>query len=215
MTVTQVDLSSLYDSNIYFVDGGRKTLLVDTGTGFSPEPSIDSVRKLLNGRKLDYLVLTHRHFDHVGGMARIIKEFSPGRVMAGERDAGPLREGDSEATMGTAFGGRIERTAVEGLKEGDVIDLGGRILKVIETPGHTVGSICLYDEEGKALFTGDLFFMNGVGNTTDPTGDVEALRASLRKLAGYDIAGLYPGHGPYLIRDGYQQLRGAMRMMGA
>ncbi|MDD4185256.1 MAG: MBL fold metallo-hydrolase [Candidatus Methanomethylophilaceae archaeon] len=215
MTVTQVDLSSLYDSNIYFVDGGGKTLLVDTGTGFSPEPSINSIRKLLNGRKLDYLVLTHRHFDHVGGMARIIREFSPGRILIGEGDAGPLREGDSEATMGTIFGGKIERTDVEGLKEGDVIDLDGWTLTVIETPGHTVGSICLYGAERKALFTGDLFFMNGVGNTTDPTGDPGALRESLRKLEGYDIVCLYPGHGPYLVRDGYQQLRGAMRMMGA
>lgn len=215
MTVTQVDLSSLYDSNIYFVDGGGKTLLVDTGTGFNPEPSIKSIRKLLKGRNLDYLVLTHRHFDHVGGMARIIRDFSPGRVLVGEGDAGPLREGDSEATMGTAFGGKIESTDVEGLKEGDVIDLGGWTLTVIETPGHTVGSICLYDAERKALFTGDLFFMNGVGNTTDPTGDPRALKASLRKLEGYDIVCLYPGHGPYLIRDGYQQLRGAVRMMGA
>ena len=90
MTVTQVDLSSLYDSNIYFIDGGRKTLLVDTGTGFNPEPSLNSIRKLLNNRRLDYLVLTHRHFDHVGGMARIIKEFSPGRILMGEGDAEPI-----------------------------------------------------------------------------------------------------------------------------
>lgn len=214
MTVTQVDLSSLYDSNIYFIDGGRKTLLLDTGTGFNPEPSLNSIRKLLGGRSLDYLVLTHRHFDHVGGAARIIKEFSPGRILIGEGDAKPLREGDSEATMGTAFGGRIEKTDVEGLKEGDVLDLGDWTLTVIETPGHTTGSICLYDAERKALFTGDLFFMNGVGNTTDPTGDEGELRESLRKLSGYDIVGLYPGHGPYLIRDGYGQLRGAMRMMG-
>lgn len=190
-------------------------MLVDTGTGFNPEPSLNSIRKLLNNRRLDYLVLTHRHFDHVGGMARIIKEFSPGRILMGEGDAEPIREGDSEATMGTAFGGRIERTDVEGLKEGDVLDLGDWTLTVIETPGHTAGSICLYDAERKALFTGDLLFMNGVGNTTDPTGDAGELKASLRKLSGYDIIGLYPGHGPYLAKGGYEQLRGAMRMMGA
>lgn len=215
MTVTQVDMSTLYDSNIYFVDGGKKTLLVDTGTGFNPEPSLNSIKKLLNGRELDYLVLTHRHFDHVGGTTRIIKEFSPRRIFIGEGDAEPLREGDSEATMGTAFGGKTEKTDVEGLKEGDILDLGDWALIVIETPGHTTGSICLYDAGRKSLFSGDLFFMNGVGNTTDPTGDVRELKASLRKLSGYDIAGLYPGHGPYLIKDGYEQLRGAMRMMGA
>ena len=117
--------------------------------------------------------------------------------------------------MGTAFGGRIERTDVEGLKEGDVLDLGDWTLTVIETPGHTAGSICLYDAERKALFTGDLLFMNGVGNTTDPTGDAGELKASLRKLSGYDIIGLYPGHGPYQTKGSYEQLRGAMRMMGA
>ena len=96
--------------------------------------------------------------------------------MAGE-GAQPLRDGDSEATMGTAFGGRIERTAVEGPKQ-NVIDLGGMVLRVIETPGHTVGSICLYDEEGSAFHWGSILHER-VGNTTDSTGDAETLKASL------------------------------------
>lgn len=215
MTVSQVDLSSLYDSNIYFVDGGERTLLMDTGTGFNPDPSIASIRRLLAGRELDYLVLTHRHFDHVGGMGRVIREFSPREVMIGEKDAEPIRNGDSEATLGTRFGGTIGKTEAAGLRDGDGIDLGEYVLTVVETPGHTIGSVCLHEREKGILFSGDTFFVNGVGNTTDPTGSADMLAASLRRLSGLEIEGLYPGHGPYLTKGGREQLGAAMRMMGA
>ena len=81
------------------------------------------------------------------------------------------------------------------LKDGDIIDLGDASLTVIHTPGHTPGSICLYDPVSKVLFTGDTVFEGGSFGRTDIGGDEEQMIASLEKLTKVDAAALYPGHG--------------------
>jgi glyoxylase-like metal-dependent hydrolase (beta-lactamase superfamily II) len=78
------------------------------------------------------------------------------------------------------------------IKEGDIID----DLEVICTPGHTIGSICLYDETSKSLISGDTVFGDGgYGRYDLPTGDRAALIASIEKLKGLRIDGVYCGHG--------------------
>jgi glyoxylase-like metal-dependent hydrolase (beta-lactamase superfamily II) len=150
MAIEQVELAQLFDSNIYLISG-KRTILIDSGIGFQSDDVNASVKKLLNGRKLDVLVLTHRHYDHVGGANAIIREFSPSEVYIGEGDAEPLRKGDRASTLGAAFGGALDPMDVIGLKEGDIIDIGDHKLRVIVTPGHTIGSICLFDEVTGAL----------------------------------------------------------------
>ncbi|MCK4247341.1 MAG: MBL fold metallo-hydrolase, partial [Methanomicrobia archaeon] len=68
-------------------------------------------------------------------------------------------------------------------------------LEVLHTPGHTDGSICLYDEAKKIMFSGDTFFIDGIGRTDLPSGNEEALKESLERLASLDIEKVYPGHG--------------------
>ncbi len=213
MTIKQIDPVVLFDSNIYLVTGADKTALIDTGTGFNADPLISSIRSELNGRHLDYIILTHRHYDHVGGLGRMIREFSPEKVFAGAKDAEPLRSGDSESTLGTKFGGKIEPMDVVDLREGEILDLGGHRLVVIETPGHTIGSICLFDETTGSLFSGDTVFVGGVGNTVHPTGSSEMLLRSLERLSNIDCMGLYPGHGPSVDRGGREQIEKGLRMM--
>ncbi|MFA6804304.1 MAG: MBL fold metallo-hydrolase [Candidatus Methanomethylophilaceae archaeon] len=213
MTVVQLESALLYDANMYVVIGSEKTALIDTGTGFQADASIASLKKVLDGRPLDYVFITHRHYDHVGGLGRIIKEFSP-VVFAGEADAVPLRQGDSESTMGTKFGGKIEPMDVTGLKDGEKFQMGGHNLIVIDTPGHTAGSISLYDEITGALFTGDTVFVDGVGRTDTPTGSSAQLIDSLKKLRKVDCKGFYPGHGPALEKDGNEQIERGLRTMG-
>lgn len=211
MTIQQIEPAVLFDSNIYLVIGETKTALVDTGTGFGADATVASLKKALGGRKLDYVIITHRHFDHVGGLGRIIKEFSPA-VYAGKADADPLIAGDSESTLGTKFGGKIEPMDV---KYFDVeLDLGGHILSCIDTPGHTIGSICAIDKVTKALFAGDTLFVGGVGNTDHPTGSSAMMIESLKKLSKIKFKGLYPGHGPYITDGGMDQIQKAMKLMG-
>lgn len=71
-------------------------------------------------------------------------------------------------------------------------------LEVVHTPGHSPGEICLYWPEHKALFSGDLVFVDGVGRTDFPGGDLDALIRSIQRVAELDVELLLPGHGPTL-----------------
>ena len=215
MTVIQLESALLFDSNMFVVIGSEKTALIDTGTGFQIEPYLKNLETVLDGRPLDYIFITHRHYDHVGGLSAMIDRFHPAAVYAGRLDAEPLRQGDSESTLGTKFGGHIPPMDVKDVKEGDVFDLGGVRLRVIETPGHTIGSICLLDEVSKDLFSGDCFFVDGVGRTDHPTASPVDMCASLRKLRDVDFSGLYSGHGPVVDKDGKRFLERAIQIMGA
>ena len=213
MSIIQIEPALLFDSNMYLIIGSERTVLIDTGTGFAVNSTIDSLKKGLDGRPLDAVILTHRHYDHVGGLRAIIKEFSP-KLYAGPDDAKPLREGDSDSTLGTKFGGRIDPMEVIDFREGDRINLGGHVLTPIYTPGHTIGSICVLDEVSGSLFSGDTVFVDGVGNTTHPTGSEKLLIESLRRLNRIEFNGLYPGHGPFVTKDGKRFVEKGLRMMG-
>ncbi len=214
MTIQQIEPALLYDSNIYLVSGSKGVALIDTGTGFQSGLLMDRITDALAGRELDVIILTHRHFDHVGGVSSIISKFNP-KIYAGGADASPLRAGDSESTLGTVFGGHIEPMDIIDFNDGDVIDLGDHKLRCIETPGHTIGSICILDETTGSLFSGDTFMVGSVGNYSHPTGSADMLVDSLRKLLNIEFDGLYPGHGPSVKSNGKQFLLGALNIMGA
>ena len=213
MAIEQVELAQLFDSNIYLISGSR-TVLVDSGIGFQADDINASVRTMLNGRKLDVLVLTHRHYDHVGGANAIIRDFGPSEVYIGKDDAEPLRKGDRASTLGAQFGGPLDPMNVTDLNDGDIIDIGEHRLRVIATPGHTAGSICLYDEITGALFTGDTVFVGGIGRCDLPTGNANKLIDSLKKLNTLKINGFYPCHGPAVPRGGNEHVTNGLRMMG-
>ncbi len=214
MSIQQLEPALLFDSNMYLIMGSDRTALIDAGTGFKVDSTIQDLKQKLAGRPLDMIILTHRHYDHVGGLRAIIKEFSP-KLYAGPDDAAPLREGDSESTLGTKFGGSIDPMDVTDFREGDTIDLGGHVLRAICTPGHTIGSICVLDEVSGSLFSGDTVFVDGVGNTIHPTGSDKMLIESLKKLSNIQFKGLYPGHGPTVSDNGQKYVANGLRMMGA
>ncbi len=213
MTIRQIEPALLFDSNIYLVIGSEETALIDTGTGFESDVILSRVADALDGRSLDHVILTHRHYDHVGGMAGILSRYNP-LIHAGRFDAEPLRKGDSESTLGTKFGGKISPMDVIDFTEDVSIDLGGHILTCIETPGHTVGSICILDKVTGSLFSGDTFMVGSVGNYSHPTGSAVALIDSLNKLSNINFDGLYPGHGPSVRTNGKQFVGKALQIMG-
>ena len=188
-----------FSGNIFLIDA-EKPCLVDTGW----EPDIaycaEEVRQILRGRRLEYIVLTHRHIDHVGGAMSFYGEFG-GEMLAHEADADALINADQESTGATIFGGRILPMPVSKLAEGREIDLGsGESVRVMHTPGHTVGSMCLIS--GDSLFSGDTVFADGgVGRWDLDTGDYGQLLASVERLSGLDLENIYPGHGPCVEGD--------------
>jgi glyoxylase-like metal-dependent hydrolase (beta-lactamase superfamily II) len=124
--------------------------------------------------KLKYIINTHGHFDHVGDDA-YLKEATGAVICLHSEEA------------------FIKPDIV--LKDGRVLEVEGINIRVIETPGHSGGSISLL-VDGK-LFTGDLLFSGSVGRTDLPGGSFEALSDSLRKISSLpEETEVYPGHGP-------------------
>jgi glyoxylase-like metal-dependent hydrolase (beta-lactamase superfamily II) len=78
--------------------------------------------------------------------------------------------------------------------------------KVLNTPGHTIGGICLYD--GKSLIAGDTVFSNGsFGRSDYPTGNTDEMKKSLARLAQLDVKNLFTGHGPYIVGEGNRHVK--------
>ncbi len=212
MSIFRIESSVPFDSNIYLVVD-KRTMLVDTGSGLDHDCVVAGIHSILGDRGLDMIILTHCHFDHTGGLAALIREFKC-PAYAGGPDADCIRRGDSVHTLSDMFGYDFEPVDVRDLRDGDVIDLGTRNFRVIWTPGHTTGGICLYDGIAGTLISGDTLFEAGVGRTDFPGGDMIALRNSIRALSNIDIKELYPGHGSICINYDPAMLARVMTLVG-
>lgn len=210
MTVEPIRSAVPYDSNIYLVSGDRP-IVVDAGTGLDSGGVIPRIRSVCPEGPAS-IVLTHCHYDHAGGAADLAEEFGC-PVFAGWRDAPHVREPDEYAAS-SMFGGSMRPVDVHDLSEGDVVDTGDHMFTVLETPGHTEGSICLYDGSSGILISGDTVFSNGYGRTDLPGGSMTAMRGSLLRLSKIDIRELFPGHGSTCDRNVHDNLDWVLRMAG-
>ncbi len=144
--------------------------------------------------KVKYLINTHGHFDHVGANKRM-KETTGAELAIHQDDEPMLNELSSNALM---FGLSAENSPPADivLKDGDEISFGEITLKVIHTPGHSRGGICLYTPGH--LFAGDTLFAGSIGRTDLPGGDYDTLISSIKeKLLHLDEKTMvYTGHGP-------------------
>lgn len=155
------------------------------------------VPTLPNG--LSNCIITHEHCDHFGSLDKI-----DCKVVASETCARIINEKDSSGLC-QAFSLPFPNKKVEKIvKENDVVETDGFALKVIETPGHARGSICLYEEDKKFLFSGDTVFPDlGMPRTDLPTSEPEKLKSSYEKLISLDIEKIFPGHGGMITEKDY------------
>ena len=176
-----------YQTNTYIVSGnGKSCAIIDPG--FEPQTILGKVNAL--GLTVDAVLLTHGHFDHVGGVEAIVRATDCKLWMSNNDWALP----DDPMTRyfyplaGNAL------TGVSFCGEGDTVEAGGLPFAVLSTPGHTAGSVCYLCEN--ALFSGDTLFAGSCGRTDLPGGDWRTIQASLRRLAGLEENfTVYPGHG--------------------
>ncbi len=189
-----------FGGNIYIIDCDQP-VMIDSGWDAELSPITRKVEDILKGRKLSRILLTHRHIDHVGGALAIQKKWG-GILFAHKVEAEALRAGDHVSTGARMFGSSIQPMEVEDLANDDIIELDAdHSLRVMETPGHTSGSICLVSSTD-SIFSGDTVFTNGgVGRWDLPTGNYKQLLESIEKLATMDLRTIFPGHGP-LEKDG-------------
>jgi glyoxylase-like metal-dependent hydrolase (beta-lactamase superfamily II) len=150
-------LTSSADAAVYLINFNGHAALVDAGCGTAQTKllaNIDSCGVKLN--QIDYLLLTHCHYDHTGG-ARALAELLQAPVVAHELEAPFLERGDNLATAAQWYGARILPFAVDRkiTGNGEEITLGGRIIQAIHTPGHSPGSmIYLTESEGQKILFG-------------------------------------------------------------
>ena len=183
-------------NNIYILGGPEVGATVVVDPGCRPEPILEA----LDGRTLDFIVLTHCHWDHVAGAAAL-REATGAQVVASAIDA-PVIEGEQELVLlRTAFDPcPVDRK----LDDGDVLRMGAMEWQVILTPGHTKGGICLFLDSGHGpdpsgmpiLIAGDTLFSGTIGRTDLDGGSMDDMRTSLAKLAKLpDETAVLTGHG--------------------
>lgn len=188
--------------NTYFYSyNNSDTIIVDPGA--ETEAIIYFIEK--KGSKPTGILLTHGHFDHIGAVEELRKHFNI-PVMIHKDDAtflgecGEKRHWDMFESMGPS-GDFYFNTYYRYTQEADIVLSHGDMvlesgLKVIHTPGHSPGSICLYNEQEHLLISGDTLFCNGLGRTDFTGGDHNTLIESLTRLK--DLPGdtqVFPGHG--------------------
>jgi len=168
-------------------DGGGRGLVIDPA-GDSAEILRSAARHKIT---IEYIVNTHGHVDHVMGNEEM-KRKTGAKIILHEKDAPSLTR--IPASMLAMFGGRASPPADETVKDGDVIQVGTLALKVLHTPGHTPGGMCLYTDG--MVFTGDTLFVGAVGRTDLPGGSWEVMLNSIKTklLTLPDDTIVYPGH---------------------
>lgn len=182
----------IYEVNCYLLScpQSKEAIVIDPGD------DVDSIYQKINRNKLrlNNIILTHAHPDHSGG-ADGLQKFTDSEVILHKNDEELLK--NLKATcISLGLPPYNPPQNIKFVEEGEVIEFGNYKLKIIHTPGHSKGSICLLGN--RELFTGDTIFRGSVGRTDLPGGSYEDLMYSLKNkilTLDNDLI-IYPGHGP-------------------
>lgn len=210
--ITEPHVDPFLRANLYLVRGRDRDVLIDTGLGLAS--LVRRLPRLFERRVL--AVATHRHFDHVGGLAEfdavavhrddadavatgevfaslVIEDYPPEELSGYDAPEMLLtalpHEGFDPATY------RIEPvTPTLVLDDGDVLDLGERKLSVLHLPGHTPGEIGLWEDETGTLFSGDCVYESGVLLDELPESDIDDYVQSMERLRDLPVQVVHGGH---------------------
>ncbi len=182
--------SGMVMTNSYLLEKGEHIYLID-----APDGNEEMAELIKERGKLDAILLTHGHFDHVMGLKNILAIFPATPVYLDKNDHEMLLEGNIEFL--SSFG--IPLSLYDIPNDMTLLDYPEEIesIKIIRTPGHTFGSVCLLLRNENILFSGDTLFLGGEGRT-DLGGNYTSLIASLKTLC--TLPGetkILPGHGGY------------------
>ena len=180
-------------SNIYVI-GKEEATIVDTGVGNRANPIFPQLAELgVMPENIKQIILTHAHHDHAMGAFLILEQANP-KVYVHEKDT---------KYIASSFGELLVK-----VEEGNVIETPIGPFTVYWTPGHTTGSMCLYNPDHKILISGDTVFPDGYyGRYDGENGSLEAIIESLRKMTELDVEIMLPGHGSPVFQDANSHIK--------
>jgi len=186
-----------FQVNCYILyDESGEAVVVDAGC-FDPQ-EVAFLRDFLSREKLRLVrnLNTHTHIDHILGNHHIAKHFGINPEFHQDGTIFFHTVHEIAASFGYTLNGIPEPKGF--LADGEIIRFGNSELKVLHTPGHADGSICLYHQAGNLVLTGDVIFRDTIGRTDLPTGNFDLLMKSIREKLFVlpDDTVVYPGHGP-------------------
>ena len=180
-------------ANCYIVETEKAAVIIDPG--YLEKDISAYIAK--NPEKIKFILLTHRHFDHLNG-AMAVKKLTGAKIVINELDEGGLYSDlVSLSNMAGTFYGKADPDAHADIyvDEGDTVTASDIVFKVLYTPGHSEGGVCYLCDN--ILFSGDTLFKGSIGRTDFPSSDNTQMRASLDRLSQLpDNTVVYPGHGP-------------------
>ena len=198
------------DSHVYVVGkpSSGDLSLVDAGLMGKGGYKIESIQNLgIELSDIKRIIMTHTHLDHIGCLSEIMESIPHAELWVHSSEAGPLEEGDEGIVYGmdmfqsmcqSQYGikpGAFRFKVDKRLEGGETLEIGAMNWEVISIPGHSPGSIGLYDRAGKILIPGDVVYADYAIGRFDLKGASGAqLRASLMSLAELDVDVLLPGH---------------------
>lgn len=205
------------DCNAYLLEGREGSILIDGGTGLDPEETFRLLDRHLR-KPLTWLLVTHHHADHIGGLAGIQRRFG-GCILVPEGERQSIEAGDERATgldIARAAGYyppdyHIAPCPVQGsVRPGQTLTLAGEEITVYSAAGHSPGGVCYLFPEYGMLFSGDLVMRGGCINLQNiPGADLRAYAESVQTLAQAEFTQFFPGHGCFSLKGGRDHVRAA------
>lgn len=197
----------ILETNCYLITDTESGDMAVVDCGAKSEELLKEINSREKG-KVKYILLTHGHFDHTTGV-EWLKNETNAQVVISEKENNFTLKDDLSIVERRTFPQKFIADIT--VNEGDVLDLGRTKISVIETPGHSAGSVCYRIEN--YLFCGDTIMCETIGRTDLPTGNMNEMAQTLKKLAAIkDDLQLFPGHGEGSTLEHEKKYNAYMRM---
>jgi len=209
------------DAHVYVlgVPSSQDLSIVDTGLMGKGKYKIQSIQKLgIKLSEIKRIIMTHTHLDHIGCLKEIREQIPHAELWIHEDEADPIEKGDERGVYGMEMfrsmcqsqyhlkAGDFKFKVDRKLKEGEKLDMGGLSWEVLHIPGHSAGSIALYERSQKVLIPGDVVYADyAIGRFDLHGAEASVLLKSLLRLAELEVEILLPGHNRVVkgVKPGY------------